>query len=479
MRSNVPNKKSQLESSDVSLDNSSQVSNEVRGGLEIDVTISDDDNNDDMDINSIDSAEAIDTSERNDNAQSTGDYYCTCCHRSGVRKSFVIFKEQKYNNQNIVVKKALSYHLVTDFDGKEYICKTFHNKLRRNDPKMPQKAVAKIKSRAADKFLKACECLPEFVCTCCHHLLFRKTVIVFVESNYYLSNDTVRRALAMENRYKSQCHSNEYICVTCNYNLRKETPKMPAQAVANGLSLPDIPPELFGLNEIERRLISVRIPFFKIMALHRAGSHYRVNGPCVNVTSTISKVCNLLPILPDEAQLIPMKLKRKIFYKGYHMYRHIRKDVVMNAVKWLKEHNEYYKDIELNDMWDEEWMATELGAVLVENDQSDSASNVCEEPSSENTVENMSPDDEREEKELKEDQAAADRHAELCGQPHSLTLQLKNVEDAVYSIAPGEDNTPKYILLDKDFEVLAFPDLFPHGTGGYETDSKCETDLSL
>ena len=46
------------------------------------------------------------------------------------------------------------------------------------------------------------------------------------------------------------------------------------------------------------------------------------------------------------------------------MYGHIRKDVVMNAVKWLKEHNEYYKDIELNDMWDEEWMATELGVVF-------------------------------------------------------------------------------------------------------------------
>ena len=295
MSSDMPNKKQRLEPSGELLDSSSQLTNESIETLETDVTISDDDNNADMDSNSIDSAEAIDTSGRNDSTESTEDYYCTCCHRSGMRNSFVIFKEQKYNNQDIVVKKALSYRLVTDFDGKEYICKTCHYNLRRNDPKMPQKAIAKIKSRAADKFLKACECLPEFVCTCCHRLLFRKTVIVFLESNYDLNNDTVRRALAMEHRYKSRCHSNEYICVTCNYNLRKETPKMPAQAVANELSLPDIPPELFGLNEIERRLISLRIPFMKIMALHRAGSHYRVNGPCVNVASTISKVCNLLP----------------------------------------------------------------------------------------------------------------------------------------------------------------------------------------
>ena len=28
-------------------------------------------------------------------------------------------------------------------------------------------------------------------------------------------------------------------------------------------------------------------------------------------------------------------------------------------------------------------------------------------------------------------------------------------------------NVPKYILLDTYFEVLAFPDLFPYGYGGY------------
>ena len=33
----------------------------------------------------------------------------------------------------------------------------------------------------------------------------------------------------------------------------------------------------------------------------------------------------------------------------------------------------------------------------------------------------------------------------------------------------GENNIPKYILLDNDFEVLAFPDLFPYGSGGYHS----------
>ena len=41
------------------------------------------------------------------------------------------------------------------------------------------------------------------------------------------------------------------------------------------------------------------------------------------------------------------------------------------------------------------------------------------------------------------------------------------MENHVFQCAPGEHNIPKYILLDTDFEVLAFPDLFPHGYGGY------------
>ena len=134
--------------------------------------------------------------------------------------------------------------------------------------------------------------------------------------------------------------------------------------MANGFSLPDVPNELSNLTEIERRLISLHIPFMKILVLHRAGSHFKINGSSVNVPTTLSRVCELLPRLPDEAQLIPMKLKQKIEYKDYHMYGSIRKEVVMNAVNWLRENNEHYKDIELNDLWDDEWMQSELDTLL-------------------------------------------------------------------------------------------------------------------
>ena len=269
---------------------------------------------------------------------------------------------------------------------------------------------------------------------------------------------------------------------------------MPAQAVANGLSLPDVPNELSNLTEIERRLISLHIPFMKILALHRAGSHFKINGPCVNVPTTLSRVCELLPRLPDEAQLIPMKHKWKIEYKGYHMYGSIRKEVVMNAVKWLRENSEHYKDIELNNLWDDEWMQSEFDTLLqptttqetqtgVQNDGNELATgceaetqadqeivtneNECLQSDLDNlpnhpaenpihsdsfeelTVTNTDTQedtqsesgDEKDRKELEEDQAAADRNAEMCRHPYSSTLQINNLEDAVYSVAPGEGNT--------------------------------------
>ena len=76
-------------------------------------------------------------------------------------------------------------------------------------------------------------------------------------------------------------------------------------------------------------------------------------------------------------------------------------------------------------------------------------------------------DSDNEDKNLAEDQAALDWRQELTGDALPTVTQLENLENHVFQSAPGEHNIPKYTLLDTDFEVLAFPDLFPYGYGGY------------
>ena len=157
----------------------------------------------------------------------------------------------------------------------------------------------------------------------------------------------------------------------------------------------------------------------------------------------------------------------------------------MNALVWLKHNNEHYRDIEINDFWADYWENDELGMLIdANNDDEDSQveNNMCDDVTT-NVSENETHEEylnrKLDEKELREDQLAADRMAETNGQQDSCTLQLEHIEDGVYSVAPGEDNLPKYVLLDKDFEVLAFPDLFPFGEDGFHTVEKRDTPLSL
>ena len=77
-----------------------------------------------------------------------------------------------------------------------------------------------------------------------------------------------------------------------------------------------------------------------------------------------------------------------------------------------------------------------------------------------------------EDKELIEDQAALDWWQELTGDPLPAMVQIYNLENQIYQCAPGENNTPKYLLLDDDFEVLAFPNLFPYGRGAYHSECR-------
>ena len=46
------------------------------------------------------------------------------------------------------------------------------------------------------------------------------------------------------------------------------------------------------------------------------------------------------------------------------------------------------------------------------------------------------------------------------------------MENNIYQCAPGENNIPKYIFLNNDFEILAFPGLFPDGCGAYHSEER-------
>ena len=323
--------------------------------------------------------------------------------------------------------------------------------------------------KAQSKFQKAVKDQPDYVCVACHRLLYRHSVRPFSIDSYDTSNDCVAKTLHVENLYPQS----EFICNTCHLDLKRKEPRLPAQSCANGLQLQDIPEVLASLNDLERRFISMRIPFMKLVSLPRGGQ-YGINGPCVNVPAELTTICTVLPRLPQEVQLVHFKLKRRLKYKGHHMSAIIRPRAILDALFWLKENNPLYKDIVINDNWEEQCRTHELWNILTGQSslpqESAETQNVhidismhCDRRS------RPSDQDDSEQQELQQDQDAADRAAEHTLQPFDSCLQIDDIERVAFSIAPGEGQKPKYILTDEGFETLGFPDLFPYGIGDFHS----------
>ena len=129
------------------------------------------------------------------------------------------------------------------------------------------------------------------------------------------------------------------ICKTCRSALKWE--RLPAQAKANNLVL-----ELSELNPLETHLISLWIPFMKMVALP-CGKQHAIHGPAINVPTDLTPVCTLLPRFP---LMVPMKLMRKLCYKGHALHVPVHSTSKSTCSPTVVE-TALYKDVEINRDW--------------------------------------------------------------------------------------------------------------------------------
>ena len=109
------------------------------------------------------------------------------------------------------------------------------------------------------------------------------------------------------------------------------------------------------------------------MVVLPSGKQRSIHGPAVNVPSKVDTICDVLPRLPSQSELVPLKLKRKV---AYYMYDYIRPQKLLDALRFLKANYPLYADIE---QWVEEAIASdeELFQYLVEQDD-DQTDTKCE-----------------------------------------------------------------------------------------------------
>ena len=171
-------------------------------------------------------------------------------------------------------------------------------------------------------------------------MMYRLCVLTYNKLNYTKAIDSLLE-LVFSNEYVCS-DGRQWVCKTCDRQLKNGP--LPVQGKANGLALSDIPSELSNLNPLELRLISLRVPFMKMVALP-TGKQRCIHGPAINVPSKLDSVCRLLPRLPSQTDIVPLKLKRKLSFKGHYMYDYVSPDKVTRALLWLKANNPLYADI--------------------------------------------------------------------------------------------------------------------------------------
>ena len=221
----------------------------------------------------------------------------------------------------------------------------------------------------------------------------------------------------------------EWICNTCIYNIRRN--KVPKLAVINGMRFPDRPPEM-NLNNLEERLISLRIPFMQIQALN-SGGQFSLKGSVVNVPAEIEPTIRALPRLQHQSETIPVKLKRMKEFKSAVVTENVRPVAVMAALRTLLKSSELYKEanISVNDAW---------------NNEDKAKREIKDEP-----IEQSSGDESDAFNETNDDENI----------PLMTLLDERSVDKStVLSVAPGEGQRPISIFKDPNSEYLAFPTIF-------------------
>jgi hypothetical protein len=138
-----------------------------------------------------------------------------------------------------------------------------------------------------------------------------------------------------------------------------------------------LPPQLQCLREGEKLLIQKAAAYVPL--LHLKDGQIGSRGHICSFAQDITEICNVLPRLPDNVQLI--KVVKKYFEEGGEIASKsftVRKQVVLDALKWLKEYNLEYKNIEIKESnldWIENGDSQELPPSLIQMDDDHAVNN--------------------------------------------------------------------------------------------------------
>ena len=173
-----------------------------------------------------------------------------CCNRHMEKHVCKMYSKADYDFTNFVVSWCLQ-HVANSVHDEQYIFSSCNKILKETSDENPVAPhFVKYPNVVTEaSFLKALNQRPEYVYTCCHHMLVHKTVQQFHMEDYDISNETVKECLSHLYVMKLHRHTshenndmttnkypqfvpddvehndlyimNEYFCICCRNSLRQ------------------------------------------------------------------------------------------------------------------------------------------------------------------------------------------------------------------------------------------------------------------
>ncbi|KAE8291444.1 hypothetical protein D5F01_LYC11049 [Larimichthys crocea] len=319
----------------------------------------------------------------------------------------------------------------------------------------PQPVINAVMEAAISSFREKTKQGPTYVCTVCHRTLFPNQVMRCNRTKYIKNIDVASACLT--GKYVHVCdmgcsspctmpheRMQEWICYSCDDHLRRGN--LPSIAVANKLELAPIPSELAELNVLERQLIAKILPFAKIVALPK-GQQRAVHGAVVCVPSEVEATVNCLPRPSSDAQLLQVKLKRRIKYKGHQYFFTVNMKNVLTGLATLKDIHSEYKDVSIDETATFDSLPDDLPCDE-EHTQQDNGD------ASEQADQSQNPE---------KDELRPGLVLDSCMQPPDIAQEVLSYGNGIFSVAPAQGNKPVGFFAISKLEAMAFPVQFPTG----------------
>ena len=141
-----------------------------------------------------------------------------------------------------------------------------------------------------------------------------------------------------------------WVCTRCRTSLKKG--KIPSFSVVNNIHVAPVPTELSCLNITEKRLICRVQAFMKLIVLPHG--QRAMQGQAINFPVNTSELCSTLPRPVDRSGIILIAPPQSGSSDSTEVqrpsqYYAVRRPYVFRAIRWLKAHNQLYRDVEIDD----------------------------------------------------------------------------------------------------------------------------------